>query len=92
MNLFRIRKYFTDASSSRVLKAVELKKKMNYYCQVCMKDPEQEEKGLVSICCDRCLQWLYLPCAGLKLRNSKVEGIVLSVVQKQCSHHKEAKD
>ena len=73
VNLFRIRKYFTDASWSRVLKAVELKKKMKYYCQVCEQDLEQEERGLLSICCDGCLQWLHLPCAGLKVAPKQKE-------------------
>ena len=73
VNLFRIRKYFTDAAWSRVLKALELKKKMKYYCQVCEQDLDQEEKGLLSICCDGCLHWLHLSCAGLKVAPKRKE-------------------
>ena len=90
VNLFRIRKYFTDASWSRVLKAVEVKK-MKYYCQVCEQDLEQEEKGLLSICCDGCLQWLHLPCAGLKVAPKQKEWFC-QLCKKQCAHYKEAKD
>jgi len=65
INIFRIRKYFTDATWSKVLKAIESKKTMKYYCQVCERDLEEKE-GSMSICCDGCLQWLHLLCAGLK--------------------------
>ena len=65
INIFRIRKYFTDVSWSKVLKAIESKSNMKCYCQVCERDLEEEE-GSMSICCDGSLQWLHLCCAGLK--------------------------
>ena len=52
----RIRICFTNDSWSRVLKAVELNKKMKYYCQVCEQDLDQEEKGLL---CIYLLQWMF---------------------------------
>ena len=48
VNIFRIKKYFTDASWNRVLKAIELRKSMKYYCQVCERDLSIKGK-------DRCL-------------------------------------
>ena len=65
INISRIRKYFTDLSWSKVLQAIESKRSMKYYCLVCECDLEEEE-GSLSICCDGCLQWAHLCCAGLK--------------------------
>lgn len=74
VNILRIRKYFTDASWNGVLKAIEQRKGMKYYCQVCERDLEQQEEGLLCICCDGCLQWMHLSCTSLKAAPKKRSG------------------
>ena len=73
VNIFRIRKYFTDPSWNRVLKAIERRKSMKYYCQVCERDLEHQGEGSLSICCDGCLQWIHLSCTSLKAAPKKRE-------------------
>lgn len=52
VNLFRIRKYFTDDGWVQVSQAVERKKSNpSYYCQVC----ERDFLECTAICCDCCL-------------------------------------
>lgn len=46
---------------------------MKYYCQVCERDLEHQEEGLLFICCDRCLQWMHLSCTSLKAAPKKKE-------------------
>ena len=63
VNLFRIRKHFTDDGWAQLCQVVEKKKyDPSYYCQVC----ERELLECTAICCDCCLEWLHLSCAGLK--------------------------
>ena len=63
VNLFRIRKYFTDDGWAELCQVVEKKKcDPKYHCQVC----ERELLECTAICCDCCLEWLHLSCAGLK--------------------------
>ena len=63
VNLFRIRKYFTDDGWVQVLQAVKMKKANPvYYCQVC----ERKLLQCNTICCDCCLEWLHFSCAGVK--------------------------
>ena len=62
VNIYRIRKYFTEDGWSSVMEVVDVKKrKCTYYCKVC----SHELDGL-TIACDSCLEWHHLQCAGLK--------------------------
>ena len=61
-SIYRIRKYFTDDGWTQVMQLIETKKNnATYYCKMCEKILEG-----ASICCDCCLEWLHLSCAGLQ--------------------------
>lgn len=75
-SIYRIRKYFTDDGWTQVMQLIKTKKNnATYYCKMCEKILEGE-----SICCDSCLEWLHLSCAGLQKTKRPPQGVVLSTL------------
>ena len=62
VNIFEIRKHFTSDMWKAVLEIIECKREhSDWLCNVCYKDLEDQ----TAICCDSCLTWFHLNCAGL---------------------------
>lgn len=63
VNIFHIKKYFTNDAWKIVQQVLEMKKiQSDWFCKVCNKELEDT----LAIACDSCLDWYHLGCAGLR--------------------------
>lgn len=69
VNVYHVKKYFTNDAWQIVLQILEIKKtQSDWFCTVCNKELEN-----TAIACDSCLEWYHLQCTSLKKEPKRKE-------------------